>query len=83
MLATRPALVIALLCDAAAATTPGPTPGPTPSSDKLMPQDGTCRRWGHPEAGEWNKDSDCCAIEMQAEGGRPVPRGAGRGPFAV
>ena len=48
-------MVIAL----AAATTPGPTAS-------VIPQKGTCRRWGHPEPSEWNKDSDCCAIDMQA-----------------
>jgi hypothetical protein len=55
MLVVRPALVIAL----AAATTPGPTPS-------VLPQDGTCRRWGHPEAGEWNKDKSCCAAKSAA-----------------
>ena len=55
----RPALVIALLPYAAATTTPGPTPS-------VMPQDGTCRRWGHPEAGEWNKDKSCCAAKSAA-----------------
>ena len=56
----RPALVIALLLRYAAATT---TPGPTPS---VLPQDGTCRRWGYPEAGEWNKDKSCCARKSAA-----------------
>ena len=55
MLVVRPALVIAL----AAATTPGPTAS-------VIPQKGTCRRWGHPEAGEWNKDKSCCATKFAA-----------------
>ena len=52
-------MVIALLRHAAATTTPGPTPS-------VLPQDGTCRRWGHPEAGEWNKDKSCCAAKSAA-----------------
>ena len=52
-------VVIVLLRYAAATTTPGPTPS-------VMPQDGTCRRWGYPEAGEWNKDKSCCAAKSAA-----------------